>query len=88
MVVSIEDFPNIKMYDSDFRPALVEMYNNVTKINSWHLLNDRKTIDMLTFMDTQGHSGRTFSVALMCMKKIHEMGLEKFKQEYGPHHFT
>ena len=93
----INDWPLIKVYDSDFRKCLNDMYNVIDEKELWTYINENPPSDREGYMFSRdqvidqigndpriinsGHSGATFAFAMRCMQRIAKVGFDQFVKE-------
>ncbi len=97
MIKQIEDWPLIKVYDSDFRKSLNDMYNVIEEKELWdyiknyppspdtgYMFSNDPTINSIGYdprVEESGHSGATFAYAMRVMQRIAEVSFEQFVEE-------
>lgn len=86
---NVDEWPEIKMYSSDFRQQLLNMANVITKYELWEWLekfNPGEGGFMFSTDDNvmkigmalnDGHSGASFAIAFRYMEKIAKEGFDK-----------
>ena len=90
----VKEWPNVEVYNSDFRPSLLNMANAITKLDLWNWMKEYSPEKGCGFMysdnpniykigglvDSDGHSGATFGYSMRCMEMIAKEGFDKFKE--------
>ena len=88
----VDDWKVIKVYNTDFRVSLQNMYNSITKNELWDWMKTFKPDEGNGFMFTthpniniisddvhsDGHSGTTFALAMRIMQDIAINGFSKY----------
>lgn len=93
----INDWPLIKVYDSDFRQSLNDMYNVIEEKELWNYIKNNPPSPSTGYMFSNdevinqigndprvldsGHSGATFAFAMRCMQRIANVGFDQFVKE-------
>lgn len=94
MIKQIEDWPLIKVYDSDFSKSLNDMYNVIEEKELWDYIKNNPPSPETGYMFSNddiinqigndprvigsGHSGATFAYA---MQRIAEVGFAQFIED-------
>jgi len=97
MVKEIKDWPLIKVYNSDFRKSLNDMFNVIEEKELWDYIKNNPPSSETGYMFSNddiinqigndprvidsGHSGATFAYAMRCMQRIAEIGFNQFVSE-------
>lgn len=93
----VNDWPLIKVYNSDFRKCLNDIYNVIDEKELWIYINENPPSEDTGYMFSRdqvisqigndprildnGHSGATFAFAMRCMQRIAEVGFDQFVRE-------
>ena len=92
---NINEWPLIKVYDTDFRPELKDMADTVTRLELWDWLRNEKPPENTGYtywnhenirkinngLTNDTHSGATFGYAMRCMQYISENGFDSWKEK-------
>ena len=90
----IDEWPQVTVYGTDFRPSLINMAKAITELELWNWMKTYTPEDGKGFMfsshpnfhkisakvDSDGHSGATFAYAMRCMECIAKEGFESFSE--------
>ena len=75
---SIEEWPHIKVYGTDFRPMLQEMADTISRLEL--LYWGHKNVSLISNnLPNNEHSGATFGYAMRCMQSIAKNGFDEWK---------
>ena len=86
----VDDWKVIKVYNTDFRVSLQNMYNSITKNELWDWMKTFKPDEGFMFTNhpniniisddvySDGHSGATFALAMRIMQDIAINGFSKY----------
>ena len=93
----INEWPLIKVYGTDFRKSLNDMYNVIDEKELWVYINENPPSESEGYMFSRdqvidqigndprvldsGHSGATFAFAMRCMQRIAKVGFDQFVRE-------
>tara|TARA_Y100000816_G_C25902877_1_gene470969 strand:+ start:244 stop:639 length:396 start_codon:yes stop_codon:yes gene_type:complete len=90
---SIEEWPHIKVYGTDFRPMLQEMADTISRLELWDWFRNEdppggsgfmywghKNVSLISNnLPNNEHSGATFGYAMRCMQSIAKNGFDEWK---------
>jgi hypothetical protein len=92
---TVDDFPDVKVYDFDFRGELLELHHAITELGLWDamkqppaagtgfIFSDQPHHDTLRkHKAMQRHSGATAGYALKIMYIIATKGFDAYKREH------
>ena len=88
----IEKWNIVKVYDTDFRPELIEMYKTITNLELWGWMKNENppsnqgymfwghpNVDRISNgLSNNPHSGATFGYCMRCMQSIAKNGFDKW----------
>ena len=80
---SIDDIPEIKVYDHDFRICVLQMHRAITDLGLWSQMahqniHNSDVIWYHPYVNECDHSGATFALCLKIMQKISSIGWDAF----------
>ena len=88
----INEWPKVTCYNTDFRPSLLNMANAITQLELWDWLRtfspkrdegfmftkNQNVSKIGQMLDSDGHSGATFAMAMRCTELIAKKGFDHF----------